>query len=247
MSPLHCHKNRISGTRRAGSAGFTLIEVLVVIAIIAILASMLLPSLARAKGAARKSACVSNLHQMGLAWRMYLDDHADRFPDRRDLKSSLPGGFKPWTTWPPSDPRAGWTVPLLRSVLPDMRVMSCPAMADGPLARAVQAKQAGGGESNAPTVNYWMWRFDRTDDPIPLDNFWGRTEVAALEMLCLANNPTAGVPTGPDQVELMVDPYFPNTIPSVAPELRGWSAHLGGRNRLKLDGHVEHFKDSRTR
>ncbi len=228
--------------------GFTLIELLVVVAIVAVLAALLLPALARAKGVARKSACVSNQHQIGLAWQLYLDENEDRFPDRRDLKTTLPGGYMPWTTWPKSDPRAGWAAIALNPALGTTRIWSCPAMAAGPLARAEQAHQIGGFDTNsAPLVNYWMWRFDRPDDPIPLDNFWGKTTSEALTQLIEANNPVAGAPAGPTEVELVVDPYFPNTIASLPPEIRGWSAHLGGRNRLFLDGHVAHFKDSRIR
>src|SRR5439155_9511789 len=56
--------------------GFTLVELLVVIAVIAILAALLLPALARAKASAKSAACKSNLRQLGLALSMYVDDYA---------------------------------------------------------------------------------------------------------------------------------------------------------------------------
>ena len=65
-------------------AGFTLIELLVVIAIIAVLASLLLPVLAKAKESGRATVCASNLRQLGLASQTYAMDFKENYPSFRD-------------------------------------------------------------------------------------------------------------------------------------------------------------------
>ncbi len=219
---------------------FTLIELLVVIAIIAILAAILFPVLARAKEAAKKTTCLSNLRQIGTAFALYGNDEDDRYPDRRDLKASLPGGYKPWTGWPPSDPRAGWAAIVLEPYTKSSRIFACPSIEGSRLGVSERVSQG------LRATNLWLWRFDRMGATVELDNLWGKTPEQALVDLVAAQNPQVGRPDSLADVELAVDPYFPKTIPSVPAEIRGWSAHTGGRNRLFADGHAKYLRDIRT-
>ena len=73
-----CHRAKHARSRRHLHA-FTLVELLVVIAIIAILMSILMPALRRIRRQAKEAICKSNLHQWGLYWMMYTDEHDGSF------------------------------------------------------------------------------------------------------------------------------------------------------------------------
>src|SRR5438034_8617558 len=76
------------------TSGFTLIELLVVVAIVALLATLLLPALAKAKLKTQGIHCLGNTRQLALGWLMYADDHDGKLvPNQPDSRDSWVGGI----------------------------------------------------------------------------------------------------------------------------------------------------------
>ena len=114
-------------TRRVLRTGFTLIELLVVIAIIAILAAILFPVFARARENARRTACLSNLKQIGLGLLQYTQDYDEK--------------YAPYSVPQAGYTNAGWAV-AIQPYLKSWQLMYCPSV-------------SGGGSTSAPgIVNY---------------------------------------------------------------------------------------------
>jgi prepilin-type N-terminal cleavage/methylation domain-containing protein/prepilin-type processing-associated H-X9-DG protein len=168
---------------RRANLGFTLIELLVVIAIIAILASMLLPALAKAKTKATGIKCLSNLKQLQLCWLLYADDNNGATPHVDDTGGDANAvTSNSWVGGTMTNPQDATNILILQRGLlykyntsveiyhcpADKTTQRWPARGGAPRVRSMSASQAFGPGSWLPAPPFRTYKKD-TDvvDPGP--------------------------------------------------------------------------------
>jgi len=133
MSPQTMNARKAASRARTG---FTLIELLVVIAIIAILAGMLLPTLARAKAKGDQTVCLNNLKQVALFMNLYIEDSNDTYPSHRNHGLNTADEPPSRTNW--------WGTTILPPGQRYSNLFRCPSIKGRRLDNGVK----------------WEWRFD---------------------------------------------------------------------------------------
>jgi len=198
--------------RGALRRGFTLVELLVVIAIIAILASMLLPALARAKANARRIVCANHLKQLGLATAMYVDDNDGYYPSSNASNR-----------WPQA----------VRPYFEDLRILVCPddTSITGPAIDAASADVA----PRSFVINAWTDYFDSFPTNLQFEIMPETIIEHPTDTIVFGEKEeeNEGVPVG----DFLMDLRTVNEE-TVLEQTR----HLGGANYAFADGSVRHLR-----
>jgi prepilin-type processing-associated H-X9-DG protein/prepilin-type N-terminal cleavage/methylation domain-containing protein len=196
--------------------GFTLVEMLVVVAILALLTAILLPVLLQAQAKSRQSACLSNMRQLIIAFRLYADNHDERLP-----------GTTEWTLWGELS---------RRGVLPVTESLGCPNVPQGREAINFIFTRYGERLMGVPGYGYNQTLQDGSYPDIPGRKY---SEIIFPSTTVCLSETALGVdlevfPPGPD-------PYFYNFDSGMYPydQERAWERHQGGSNYAFCDGHVK--------
>ena len=207
---------------RSRRGAFTLVELLAVVAIIAILAALLLPALSRAREGAKRSACASNLRQIGFAFECYLLEHKGTYPAWQDQPMDTENTYWLWMG-------RGWRT-LLQPYIPGGKdrpgVFFCPS------------------DTRESSVD----KYERTSYAYSMAFYHSPEQINSLDSV--AQNYSDPLPTLPQRrpaswypsSKVLVGEWYSNHAAWANDQ--GWFGSGGKRLFLFADGHVEYLGSS---
>jgi len=213
--------------------GFTLVELLVVIAIIAILLSILMPALAKARSLTKRLVCAKNLKQIDLAIRLYLDSNEDTYPCAKDPVSQ--DSSNPYWLWM----GRGWrsfVEPYLGGNIDvnNPSVLFCPA---DPTDK----------EKHESTSYSYSMAFYHSPEQIDLINNTRYTyDIPDQPSVAVPSVPQASINVARPSGKIIVGEWLSNHW-RMKEKDNGWWGWEGCRNFLFVDGHIRFIKAGNIR